>query len=52
MHDDPIVITGAARTPMGSFQGSLTGLKAPELGAAAIAAAIAFAKHHARENRK
>ena len=40
MHDDPIVITGAARTPMGSFQGSLTGLKAPELGAAAIAAAI------------
>jgi len=40
MHDDPIVITGAARTPMGSFQGSLTGLKAPELGAAAITAAI------------
>ena len=38
-----IVIVGAARTPMGSFQGDLAGLGAPELGAAAIKAAIARA---------
>jgi acetyl-CoA C-acetyltransferase len=38
--DDPIVITGAARTPIGSFQGSLAPVSAPELGAAAIAAAL------------
>mgnify|MGYP001281809629 FL=1 len=38
--DDPIVITGAARTPIGSFQGSLAPVAAPELGAAAIAAAL------------
>ncbi len=37
---DPVVITGAARTPMGSFQGCLSSIKAPELGAAAIDAAI------------
>ena len=30
--DDPIVITGAARTPIGSFQGSLAPVAAPELG--------------------
>ncbi len=36
---DPIVIAGMARTPMGSFQGELSGATAPELGAAAIAAA-------------
>ncbi|GGK09066.1 acetyl-CoA C-acyltransferase [Pseudomonas matsuisoli] len=39
--NDPIVIAEAARTPMGGFQGDLAGLSAPELGAAAIAAAIA-----------
>ena len=33
---DPIVIVGAARTPIGAFQGDLSGLAAPELGAAAI----------------
>ena len=38
--DDPIVITGAARTPIGSFQGSLAPVSAPELGAAAVAAAL------------
>jgi acetyl-CoA C-acetyltransferase len=37
---DPIVIVGSARTPMGSFQGELQGATAPELGAAAIRAAI------------
>ncbi|HVN94259.1 MAG TPA: acetyl-CoA C-acyltransferase [Terracidiphilus sp.] len=37
---DPIVITGAARTPIGAFQGDLSSLSAPELGAAAIRAAL------------
>ncbi|OIQ89167.1 acetyl-CoA acetyltransferase [mine drainage metagenome] len=40
---DPIVIVGAARTPMGGFQGDLKDLAAPRLGAAAIAAALARA---------
>jgi acetyl-CoA C-acetyltransferase len=38
--DDPVVIVGAARTPMGAFQGELKGATAPELGAAAIRAAV------------
>jgi len=38
--NDPIVIIGAARTPMGSFQGKLGPLTAPELGAAAIRSAL------------
>ena len=37
---DPIVILGSARTPLGGFQGELAGLAATELGAKAIAAAI------------
>ncbi|TCS97813.1 acetyl-CoA C-acetyltransferase [Tepidimonas ignava] len=37
---DPIVIVGAARTPMGSFQGDFAALAAHDLGAAAIRAAI------------
>ncbi|KQV33330.1 MULTISPECIES: acetyl-CoA C-acyltransferase [unclassified Rhizobium] len=37
---DPIVIVGSARTPMGGFQGELQGAAAPELGAAAIRAAM------------
>lgn len=37
---DPIVIAGAARTPMGGFQGSLGAVAAPELGGAAIRAAM------------
>ena len=40
---DPIVIVGAARTPIGAFQGDLKDLTAPELGAAAIRAATARA---------
>ncbi|ALN75529.1 acetyl-CoA C-acyltransferase [Aureimonas sp. AU20] len=40
---DPIVIVGAVRTPMGAFQGELAGLDAPALGAAAIAGALSGA---------
>ncbi len=40
MTDDPIVIVGSARTPMGGFQGALKDARAPELGAAAIEAAL------------
>jgi acetyl-CoA C-acetyltransferase len=40
MSDDPIVIASAARTPMGGFQGALKDLRAPDLGAAAIRAAV------------
>ncbi|MFC6447559.1 acetyl-CoA C-acyltransferase [Shinella zoogloeoides] len=39
--EDPIVIVGSARTPMGGFQGDLGSVAAPELGAAAIRAALA-----------
>jgi acetyl-CoA C-acetyltransferase len=38
-----VVIVGAARTPIGSFQGSLQALRAPELGAAAIKEALSRA---------
>ncbi|KAA3653522.1 MAG: acetyl-CoA C-acyltransferase [Proteobacteria bacterium] len=38
--NDPVVIVSAARTPMGGFQGELSSLSAPQLGAAAIAAAV------------
>ena len=37
---DPIVIVGAARTPMGAFQGELKEFAAAELGAVAIRAAV------------
>jgi acetyl-CoA C-acetyltransferase len=37
---DPIVIVGAARTPMGGFQGDFAALTAPQLGAHAIRAAV------------
>lgn len=37
---DPVVIVGSARTPMGDFQGALSSLKARDLGAVAIKAAI------------
>ncbi|WP_242208100.1 MULTISPECIES: acetyl-CoA C-acyltransferase [unclassified Pseudomonas] len=37
---DPIVIVSAVRTPMGGFQGELKSLTAPQLGAAAIKAAV------------
>ncbi|SDX74382.1 acetyl-CoA C-acetyltransferase [Albimonas donghaensis] len=38
--DDPVVIVGAARTPMGGFQGELSGAAAAELGGVAIKAAV------------
>ncbi|MDD2704019.1 MAG: hypothetical protein PHU07_01595, partial [Acidocella sp.] len=38
---DPIVITGAMRTPMGGLQGDLGTIPAPHLGATAIRAALA-----------
>ena len=38
-----IVIAGAARTPMGGFQGELSPMTAPQLGGAAISAALADA---------
>ena len=38
--NDPIVITGIARTPMGGFQGDFAHVTAPELGATAIKAAV------------
>ncbi len=38
--NDPVVIVGIARTPMGGFQGSLSAVPAPDLGAAAIKAAV------------
>ncbi|MCV2447771.1 acetyl-CoA C-acyltransferase [Paracoccus sp. DMF] len=41
MSSDPIVITGAARTPMGGFQGDFAGVEAAALGATAIRAALA-----------
>jgi len=38
--NDPIVIVGAARTPMGAFQGDFSGVTASDLGAVAIRAAV------------
>lgn len=37
---DPVVICSFARTPMGGFQGALAGVKATDLGAAAVKAAV------------
>ena len=37
---DPVVIAAAARTPMGGFQGELSGATASQLGAVAIKAAL------------
>jgi acetyl-CoA C-acetyltransferase len=38
--NDPIVIVGAARTPMGAFQGDFSSKSASDLGAVAIQAAV------------
>ena len=40
MNEDPIVIAGAARTPVGAFQGTLETSSASDLGATAISAAV------------
>jgi acetyl-CoA C-acetyltransferase len=44
MQNDPIVIVGAARTPMGGFQGDFASLSASDLGAVAIKAAVERAR--------
>jgi acetyl-CoA C-acetyltransferase len=44
MNSDPVVIVGAARTPMGALQGELKDFAAPELGAVAIRAAVERAR--------
>jgi acetyl-CoA C-acetyltransferase len=44
MAQDPVVIVGARRTPMGAFQGALADRTAPALGGLAIAAAMAQAR--------
>jgi len=44
MLNDPVVIVSAARTPMGAFQGELKEFTAPQLGAAAIRAAVERAR--------
>ena len=38
--EDPVVITGIARTPIGGFLGELSSIEATELGSIAIAAAL------------
>ena len=43
MSTQDIFIAGMARTPMGGFQGELSGVSGPQLGAAAIRAAVARA---------
>lgn len=40
MIEDPVVICSYARTPMGGFQGAFSAVKATELGAAAVKAAV------------
>ncbi|CAN7327723.1 acetyl-CoA C-acyltransferase [Phenylobacterium sp. LjRoot219] len=44
MTADPVVIAGYARTPMGGFQGDFTNVKATDLGATAVRAAVERAK--------
>ena len=52
MLNDPVVIVGAARTPMGGFQGDFASLAASDLGAVAIKAAIARAGIKPEDVRK
>ena len=52
MLNDPIVIVGAARTPMGGFQGDFASLAASDLGAVAIKAAVERAGIEARRRRR
>ena len=40
MNNDPVVIVSAARTPMGGFMGDFATIAGPQLGAAAIKAAV------------
>jgi acetyl-CoA C-acetyltransferase len=41
MIEDPVLILAARRTPLGAFLGALSGVTAPQLGAAAIQGALA-----------
>jgi acetyl-CoA C-acetyltransferase len=41
MNSDPVVILAARRTPVGAFQGAFASVTAPQLGSAAIKAALA-----------
>ncbi|MCC2102978.1 MAG: acetyl-CoA C-acetyltransferase, partial [Hyphomicrobiales bacterium] len=43
MKSDPIVIVGAARTPMGGLLGDFASMAAPQLGSAALDAAVSRA---------
>jgi acetyl-CoA C-acetyltransferase len=44
MSTDPVIIASYARTPMGGFQGALSGVTAVELGATAVRAAVERSK--------
>ena len=44
MLNDPMVVVGAARTPMGGFQGDFASLAASDLGAVAVRAAVERAR--------
>jgi len=46
---EPVFIVAARRTPIGSFQGGLSGATAPQLGAAAIRAALADSRASAEQ---
>jgi acetyl-CoA C-acetyltransferase len=41
MNSDPVVILGARRTPVGAFQGAFASVTSPQLGSAAVKAAVA-----------
>src|SRR6202020_2901228 len=49
MSSDPVVILSARRTPVGAFLGALAGLTGPQLGAAALKAALEDSKIPANE---
>ena len=50
--DNDIVITSAFRTPVGSFKGSLSGLKATELGSIVIKKCMEHSKLSSTLNKK
>src|SRR5438876_7940087 len=52
MLKEPVVIVSAARTPMGALQGELKDFAAPQLGAAAIRAAVERAGVQAEQSQE
>ena len=52
MLNDPIVIVGAARTPMGGFQGDFASLAASDLGARRDQGGDRARRHQARGRRR